>query len=140
MSYSVKIKKIDENAKIPTRKFPTDAGMDVYALNDEYIHPHSFKIVKTGVTCEFPEGTVIFVWPKSRAEFLIGAGVIDNNYQGEILIKVFNVSNEFINIKRGQGIAQLVITPVSTPSIVEVDEIHNNKTERGDTGGICGNS
>ena len=140
MSDTIQVKRIDENAKIPTRKFPTDAGMDVYALNDECIFPHSFKIVKTGVTCEFPEGTVIFVWPKSRAEFLIGAGVIDSNYQGEILIKVFNVSNESLHIKKGQGIAQLVITPVLTPFIEEVDEIHNDKTERGDTGGICGNS
>ena len=138
---TIKCKKLDKEAKIPVRKYPTDAGMDVFALNDEIIEPGHHKIIRTGVTIDFPDNTVAFVWPKSRANFLIGAGVIDFSYQGEILVKVFNTCmNKLIEIKKHQGIAQIVIVPVLCPVIEEVDEIHQNKTERGETGGIAGNA
>ena len=136
----IRVKKLYPEALIPSRKHPTDAGMDVYALRTTTIQPHSFEIIETGITCDFSNNSVIFVWPKSRAEFLIGAGVIDFTYQGQILVKIFNTSDKELRISRHQGIAQLVIVPVLRPSIVEVDEIHEVKTERGETGGIVSNS
>ena len=136
----MKCKKLNEEAKIPTRKHPTDAGIDVYALKDVVIPPHSFKVVPTGVTFDFPKDTVIFVWPKSKNEHLIGAGVIDHEYQGEILVKVFNISSDSMTVEKHEGIAQLVIVPVIRPEIEEVDEIHEIKSDRGDTGGIAGNA
>ncbi len=136
----LKCKKIDKEAKIFTRKHFTDAGMDVYSLNDISINPYSYQVVKTGITVDFLDNTVAFVWPKSRSNFLVGAGVIDSSYQGEILIKIFNILDKELKIKKHQGIAQIVITPVLCPLIKEVDEIHQNKTERGETGGISGNS
>jgi len=139
-SMTIKAKKIHKDAVIPKRKFPTDAGIDVYSLGNYMIEPHSHQIVKTGVTVEIPTNTVILVWPKSRAEFLIGAGVIDSSYQGEILIKVFNTSNEKLKIEKGQGVAQLVVVPVVCFPVEEVDDIHIKKSERGETGGIAGNA
>lgn len=136
----LKVKKISEEAKSPTRKHPTDAGVDIYSLEDVFIAPHEMKVVKTGITMQFPKGTVALVWPKSRSNFLIGAGVIDCDYQGEILIKVTNVSKESLKINKHQGLAQIVITPVLCPSIKEVDEIHTKESARGETGGIAGNS
>ena len=132
--------KLDPEAKIPTRKFPTDAGMDVYALEETIVPPHAIKVVRTGVTCNFPEKTVIFGWPKSRSDFLVGAGVIDHGYQGEILVKVTNILDKPLTIKKHQGIAQLVIVPFICPIIEEAENIHIKKTERGVTGGIVGNS
>ena len=136
----MKCKRIDKEAKLPTRKHIGDAGIDVYALDYNRIPPHSFKIIKTGVTFEFPKNTVVFVWPKSRNEYLIGAGVIDFSYQGEILVKIFNITDKPLPIDKHEGIAQLVITPVLCPPIEEVDEIHSIESIRGDTGGIVGNS
>ena len=136
----LKVKKLVEEAKLPTRKHPTDAGIDVYALEETIIFPHSIQVVKTGVTFDFPDNTVIFVWPKSRANFLVGAGVIDSGYQGEILVKVTNISKKTITIEKHQGIAQLVIVPVLCPPIEEVDEIHQKESDRGATGGIAGNA
>jgi len=133
-------KRIEEDAKLPSRKHVTDAGIDVYSLKRVMIKPHTFEVIKTGVTFDFPDDTVAFVWPKSRAGFLIGAGVIDHTYQGEVLVKVFNLYNKPMVIKKHEGIAQIVITPVLTPHIIEVDEIHTVKSQRGDTGGIAGNS
>lgn len=135
----LQIKKLNEDATLPTRKYPTDAGMDIYSIDNYEITPHSSTIVKTGVTVDFPDNTVGFVWPKSRVNFLIGAGVIDNTYQGEILVKVFNTSSEILKIQKGQAIAQIVITPVICPIIKEVQDIHQNQTERGQTGGIVNN-
>ncbi len=139
-NFILKCKKIDKEAKIFTRKHFTDAGMDVYSLNDVSINPCSCQIVKTGITVDFPDNTVAFVWPKSRSNFLIGAGVIDYTFQGEILVKIFNISDKELKIKKHQGIAQIVITTVLCPLIKEVNKIHKNKTERGETGGIAGNS
>lgn len=136
----LKVKKLDEEAKIPTRKYPTDAGMDVYALNDIIIKPHTIQVVKTGITVDFPDNTVALVWPKSRANFLIGAGVIDSSYMGEILVKVSNISDKELKIEKHQGLAQIVIVPVLCPLIEEVDEINKDETERGATGGIVGNA
>lgn len=137
---SMKIKKFNDNAKLPTRKHSTDAGVDIYSLEDVFIAPHEMKVVKTGIMMQFPKDTVALVWPKSRSNFLIGAGVIDCDYQGEILIKVTNVSKECLKINKHQGVAQIVITPVICPSIKEVDEIHTEESARGETGGIAGNS
>ena len=136
----IKAKNLDKEAKIPTRKFPTDAGMDVYALEEIIIPPHTMQVVRTGVTLDFPDGTVALVWPKSRNEYLVGAGVIDCGYQGEILVKVTNISAEELKIEKHQGIAQIVITPVVCPMIEEVDEIHQEESDRGATGGIAGNA
>ena len=129
-------KRINKEAKLPTRKHPTDAGIDVYALEATTIAPHSFEVVKTGVTFDFPNDTVAFAWPKSGNVHLVGAGVIDSNYQGEILVKVFNTSDSPMPIPKHAGIAQLVIVPVLCPPIQEVDEIHDVESDRGATGGI----
>lgn len=136
----MKCKRIDPEAKLPTRKHLTDAGIDIYSLEEVSIPPHSLRTVKTGVTFEFPDNTVVFVWPKSRNIHLVGAGVIDNNFQGEILVKILNPSQFSLNIPKHTGIAQLVIVPVICPPIEEVDEIHAVESDRGDTGGIVGNA
>lgn len=137
---TLKVKRIEEEAKIPTRKHTTDAGMDVYALEEVIIPPHTIQVVRTGVTVEFPKDTVAFVWPKSRSDFIVGAGVIDNPYQGEILVKIVNISDQNLKIEKHQGLAQIVITPVLCPVIEEVDEIHQEESDRGVTGGIVGNA
>ena len=137
---TLKVKRIEEEAKTTTRKHINDAGMDVYALEEVIIPPHTVQVVKTGVTVDFPDNTVAFVWPKSRSDFLIGAGVIDCGYQGEILVKVANISHEYLTIEKHQGLAQIVIVPVICPPVEEVSEIHQKESERGATGGIAGNA
>ena len=136
----LKVKRIEKEAKAPTRKHPTDAGMDVYALEDVVIPPHTIQVVRTGVTADFSDGTVALVWPKSTSDFLIGAGVIDCEYQGEILVKVSNISDKNLTVEKHQGLAQIVIVPVVCPVVEEVDDIHQEESERGATGGIVGNA
>jgi len=130
--------KIDPNAFAPTRKFPTDAGADLYALNTTLIDVGKIKLIRTGVKVKIPKGCVGFFWPKGRSDFLIGSGVIDESYQGEMVVKIYNSCDYQLVIKWGEPIVQLVIVPVLTEPIEEVklEDLFPEKTDRGETGGI----
>ena len=138
----IRVAKLRPDAIIPTRKHPDDAGIDFYAVEPVMIQPGRFGIVKTGITVEIEKGFVGVLKPKSRNDHLLGAGVIDAGYQGEIQIKVANVRNETLTITYGQAVGQMLILPVFTPVVEEVspEAIHQTQTERGATGGILGNS
>ena len=138
----IKAAKLREDAIIPTRKHPADAGIDFYAVEPQTIAPHSFGIIKTGITVEIPDGFVGILKPKSRNDHLLGAGVVDAGYQGEIQIKLANISDEPLHVEYKQAIGQMLVLPVVTPVVEEVscEEIHKEVSERGATGGILGNS
>jgi dUTP pyrophosphatase len=130
--------KTNPNAFAPTRKFPTDAGADLYALDSVLIDEGKIKLVRTGVKVKIPKGCVGFFWPKGRSDFLIGSGVIDESYQGEMVVKIYNSCDYQLVIKRGEPIVQLVIVPVLTEPVEEVklEDLFPEKTDRGETGGI----
>ncbi len=134
----IRIAKLHSDAILPCRKNPTDAGMDLYNLIETNINFGEPAILKTGVTIEIPKGYFGWITNKSKNDFLVGGGIIDEGYQGELLVKIINISHHYIKILSGQAIAQLLIIPVKIPEIVEVnlDEIHKIKTARGSTGGI----
>ncbi len=135
---TLKFARLDPDAAAPSRKHPTDAGVDVYANEDVRIAPFSYRVVHTGVTFSIPEGTLLQVWPKGRNNHLLGAGVIDAGYQGEIMIKVVNYAWKPLRIRRGDAIAQLVHLPVITEPVEEspLEEIHRERSARAADGGI----
>jgi dUTP pyrophosphatase len=122
----------------PTRNHPEDAGVDVYALEDVTVWPWSYCNVHTGITLEIRAGTVILVRPKGRNNHLVGSGVIDAGYQGEIVIKIVNYSWKLLRLKSGTAIAQLIQLPVISEPVAELElaEIHAEKSARGASGGI----
>jgi dUTP pyrophosphatase len=134
----MKVAKLFPDAVYPTRKYPDDAGVDVYACGHYTIAPHHFAIVGTGVTFEFQKGYVMQVWPKGKNDHLVGAGIIEFTYQGELKIKVVNPYPYPMEINHGDAVAQVVLVKHITPKVecVELYEIHQKKTVRGDTGGI----
>ena len=134
----MKFARLTSTAILPSRKHPTDAGVDVYADERVRVPPFSQRVVHTGVTCEVPEGSVVQVWPKGRSNHLAGAGIIDAGYQGEILIKVVNYSWRALVLEKGEAIAQLVQLPVMCEPVEEVPpgEIHQQRSQRGGSGGI----
>lgn len=134
----IRIARLRPGAILPTRKHPADAGLDLYAAETQSIPPHSAGIVPSGVTVEIPAGYVGLVKPKSRNEHLLGAGVVDAGYQGEILIKVVNPFAHPLEIRPGDAIGQMLILPILTPAVEEVspEEIHPTDTSRGASGGI----
>jgi len=134
----IKIAKLVPNAIIPTRKHADDAGIDLYASQNIAIPALSYTIVSTGITVEIQHGFVGLIKPKGRNNHILGAGVVDAGYQGEILVKVFNPIDQVLQIKMGDAIGQLLVLPILTPSVMEVDisEIHQSDSQRGGTGGI----
>lgn len=135
---SIRIARLRPEARIPTRKHSSDAGLDLYAAETVTLPPHGVGIVPTGITLEIPPGVVGLVKPKGRSDHLLGAGVVDAGYQGEILVKVVNPSPAPLTFHPGDAVGQLVLLPVLTPAVVEVSagEIHPQASSRGGTGGI----
>lgn len=131
--------KLSRDAKIPTRKNPDDAGFDLYSIEEVNIAPHNYHIIGTGISVDIPTSYVGLVLPKSRNNFLLGGGVVDSGYQGEVLIKVFNILSEYLKISSGQAVAQLLVVPIETPTAIEVSiqDLYKEKSPRGETGGIA---
>ena len=136
----IRAAKLQEDAVIPTRKHPDDAGIDFYAAEEKVIAPHAFDVIGTGITIEIPAGFVGLLMPKSRNDHLLGAGVVDAGYQGEIRVKIANPTDIALEIRHGQAIAQMLILPIMTPEVehIPLDDIHQQKSARGATGGILG--
>ena len=134
----LQIARLRPDAYLPTRKHAEDAGLDLYAVEVTRIPPFSFGIVPTGITVSIPAGLVGLLKPKGRSNHLLGAGVVDAGYQGEILIKVANPTAEELAFQPGDPVGQLVLMPVLTPALEEVslEEIHRQRSARSGSGGI----
>ena len=120
---------------MPTRAYPTDAGLDLYAKEDAIVDAKDSCTFDTGVHIEIPEGYVGFLKSKSGLNVKHGItseGVIDAGYTGSIVVKLYNNSGYEYRVKAGDKISQLVILPIITPEIEVVDSL--GKTARGNKG------
>ncbi len=131
----LKIKRIHPAAKLPSYGHPGDAGLDLYSAVDHVLAPASVFAVPTGIKMAIPRGFVGLVWDKSGIS-LKGvhrlAGVVDAGYRGEVQVVIANLGREPFEIKAGMKIAQMLIQPVVSVSVVEADEL--NDTTRGEGG------
>ncbi|MCQ3035569.1 MAG: dUTP diphosphatase [Bacilli bacterium] len=133
----VRIKKLNENATIPTYGSTFAAGCDLYACLEEpmVIAPHSTVKVPTGIAMELPENMVGLVYARSglaTKRHLAPAnkvGVIDADYRGEIIVALHNHSDEAQTIDAKERVAQLVIAPYYQADFEEVDDL--SSTDRG---------
>ena len=130
----LKVKKLKEGAKLPTKGHPGDAGMDFYAIEEVQIPAGKQMNVHTGVALEIPEGHVGLVWDKSSVSFNLGlkvmGGVIDSGYRGEFIMNMLNTSNKEVVIEKGRKVAQMIIQKFEDCDIVEVAELSD--TARGE--------
>ena len=120
---------------MPTRAHEADAGLDLYSRHTEIVCAKESAIFDTGVHIELPINTVGMLKSKSGLNVKHGItseGVIDVGYTGSICVKLYNNSGYDYIVKRGDKISQLVILPILTPDLEEVD--HLEDTERGDNG------
>ena len=132
------VSKIENDAIMPTRNHAEDAGLDFYALHYRIILPINYCLVPTGIRVLIPPYTFGLLKPKGKSKWLVGAGVIDEGYTGEIMFKLFNPTGDVMEIHAGDPIGQLIILPLYRPDIKEISEEEFNKfkTERGSSGGI----
>ena len=140
MTYDVKIKKLRDNAIIPTYGSEFAAGADLYAAIDEAvtIEPGETKMIPTGLAFEIPVGFAGFVYARSGLACKRGlapankVGVIDSDYRGEVMTALHNHGKEAQLIEAGERIAQMVIAPYITANFILSDELVD--TVRGEGG------
>ncbi len=133
----IQVKKLHPSAILPERAHPNDAGADLFSIEEIEIAPHSSAKVKTGITIALHENTAGFVWGKSSIEskgMKIMAGVIDEGYRGEIIVCIFNLTNETQILTKGRKIAQLIVKPVYYPVFKEMAELSESKRGSGGFG------
>ena len=140
MTYDVRVKKLRDNAVIPTYGSAFAAGADLYAAIGEAvtIEPGETKLIPTGLAFEIPEGYAGFIYARSGLACkrdLAPAnkvGVIDADYRGEVMVALHNHGKQPQTIEAGERIAQMVIAPFVTASFILSDELDD--TVRGEGG------
>ena len=137
----LRVIKLKENAVIPTRAHPGDAGLDLYSTEIAHLGPGERWSVGTGIALEIPEGHAGLVLPRSglareHGIALVNApGLIDAGYRGEVRVLLLNTDPaETVRIEAGARIAQLVVTPVAIAAPVEVTELSDSARGEGGFG------
>lgn len=129
----IQFKKLSPDAKVPTRANPTDAGLDLYSIEDFSIEPGARALAKTGLAVAVPEGHYGRVADRSGNAWKLGvhclAGVVDEAYRGELGVVLLNTSQTTVIFKKGDRIAQFIVEKCAYPAAVEVAEL--DETARG---------
>lgn len=143
---------MEPSAYLPTRAHETDAGLDLYSMEDRTLYPAGWTSVDaetnytyplpfcavfdTGVHIAFEPGTYGKIESKSglnvKHSVVSCGGVVDEGYTGSIAVKLYNLGTEPYTVHKGDKIAQLVIMPYLTPKIELVE--HLDDTPRGSNG------
>lgn len=137
----INLVKTHPDAKLPeanVKDFLTgDTGYDLYSVESSYIQPKASAVIDVGLTLGYIEpGYWLQILPRSGLGFKKGLqphlGVIDNQYRGDLAVKVYNFSSNPVTLNKGDRIAQLVIHQLNQVEFKFVDEIAD--TTRGDSG------
>lgn len=124
---TLKFVKLSKCAKTPTRSTPNSAGLDLYSAYDVMIPAFGKGLVHTDLQIECPPGTYARLAPKSGLSWFhsihIGAGVIDADYRGNIMVVVHNLGNHDFVVKSGDPIAQLICEHIVIPMVQEVTRL-----------------
>ena len=153
---TLKIKRLDEAARIPTVGRQDDACFDLSALEDVEFDPGEIKLVRTGLAIEIPRGHRASVFVRSstpiKKGFILanGVGVIDHGYRGELFIQLMNVATRVIRpdgeqdygvfmsnrLNRGDRVGQLEIVVSIFASDIHLEVVDDLATTARGTGGI----
>ncbi len=131
MKPTIKVKKLDARAHLPSLGSEFAAGADLYAIldGDLTIAPAETVLVHTGLAMEIPEGYAGLIYARSGLASKKGlapankVGVVDADYRGEIMVALHNHSATEQTISDGERVAQLVITPFLSVSYEQAEEL-----------------
>lgn len=125
----IKVKKLHPLAQIPKRANTTDAGADLYSVEDITIPPLSRALIHTGISLEIPQQAIYGrIAPRSGLALKNGidvlAGVVDSGYRGEICVVLFNTDKDrSYEIKQGDRIAQIIFEQYLGLSFIETEDL-----------------
>jgi dUTP pyrophosphatase len=139
---AVRVKKLKDNAILPTYGSAEAAGADLYACLDNpiIVQPGESVFIPTGLSMELPKGCAGLIYARSGLACKRGlapankVGVVDSDYRGEFIVVLHNHGNLPQEISHGERVAQLVITPVYTPGFTEVAELTDTERSAGGFG------
>jgi dUTP diphosphatase len=133
------IQRLHEDAELPLRAYPGDAGLDLVSCERVELGPGERAVVGTGIAVAVPDGHAGLVVPRSGLAARHGIGIanapglVDSGYRGEVRVVLVNTDRgEAFTVEPGMRIAQLVVVPVATAEPVDVDALP--ATERGTAG------
>lgn len=129
------VKKLELDATLPTRAHSDDAGLDLYGSETIVIPPFGGTLASTGIAMALPHGYVGMIADRSsmaRKGLKTAGGIIDAGYRGEIKVIFRNLTDQEIRIEKGDRIAQMLIIPIATPAVEEVQDLESS--ERGEGG------
>ncbi|MBS3092877.1 dUTP diphosphatase [Candidatus Pacearchaeota archaeon] len=135
----LKIKKLYDQAILPSYAHEGDAGMDLFSAHDYVLAPGDRTLVETGISVEVPEGYELQIRPRSGLALKHGLsivnspGTIDSGYRGQVGVILINHGQEVYEVRTGDKIAQGVMSKIERVVIEEVEELSD--TSRG-TGGF----
>ncbi|XP_064981155.1 deoxyuridine 5'-triphosphate nucleotidohydrolase-like isoform X1 [Musa acuminata AAA Group] len=132
----IRVKKLSQNAILPSRASPLSAGYDLSSAAGVLVPARGKALVPTDLSIAIPADTYARIAPRSglawKHSIDVGAGVIDADYRGPIGVILFNHSDVDFEVKPGDRIAQVIIERIMTPEVVEVLDL--DSTVRGDGG------
>ncbi len=130
----LKIKKLKDDAKLPTYAHPGDVGMDLYSMETITLAPGEHHIFDHGFALEFPTGYAAIVKDKSsisKAGLHTMGGVFDAGYRGEYNTHLVNLSETSYTVEKGDKVSQLILYPVAIAEIEVVDELTDSSRGTG---------
>ena len=138
MANTIKLKRETEDTTIPTKGHVSDAGWDLYSNEECYIAPNTRRLVDTGIRLEIPDGYVGLIWPRSGLAVNEGldvfAGGIDSGYRGVIRVCLYNSSEEGVEIKKSDRIAQILFQEMPFFKIEEISDLSDSERKEGGFG------
>lgn len=128
---------LEEGAKLPEYAHPEDAGADIRCIKGTVIKAGESAVFKTGVHIRVPHGCVGLLFSKSGLNVVNGLtsrGVVDEGFTGQLIVRVYNHSNEDYEFKDGDKITQIVLLPVIHGVFHQVDAIKEKENGRNNSG------
>ena len=126
---------MSEKATIPSKGTPTAAGFDLYSAKTITIWPKTSEVMPTDLKIELPKNSYGQIAPRSGLALKgldIGAGVIDQDYRGNLKILLINNGTTSYEVREGERVAQLLVKPILNPTIKTMEEL--TESTRGDRG------
>ena len=134
---NLKVCILQQDGKLPTRATGGSAGYDLYSPETVIIDKNSDLLLKLKISIALPTGHYAQIWPRSgldsKHRITTGAGIIDEDYRGELCVLLRNLSEKSFTINKGDRVAQLIIMKYEELVVISVGTL--DETERG-TGGF----
>jgi len=135
----INVKKLSENATIPTQGTNFAAGYDLYAAEDAVVVCGTRKLIKTNISMEITPGYYGRIAPRSGLAYKNGidvlAGVIDSDYRGDIGVILYNTDKNIdFAVKKGDRIAQIIFEACYTATLNNADNLDNTLRQAGGFG------